>query len=135
MGLQRCWHWDAVSGFSSKRRRCRGAVLRASGSARMLSVGMSGICSLTMLMYFSLVTTHIFSTGQIGFNLSTVSCMSERPTPITSINCLGYSGVDIGHKRLPTPPAIMITCMLLKLFIVFFLLLSLYLQHLLYYIL
>lgn len=95
----------------------QGAVLRASGSARMLSVGMSGICSLTILMYFSFVTTHIFSTGQIGFNLSTVSCMSERPTPITSINCLGYSGVDIGHKRLPMPPAMIMICISLQLFI------------------
>ena len=42
-----------------------GAVLRASGSDNMLSTGMSGICSLTMLIYFSLVTTHIFSTGHI----------------------------------------------------------------------
>ena len=66
-----------------------GAVLRASGSANMLSTGMSGICSLTMLMYFSFVTTHMFSTGQIGFNLSTVNCMRERPTPITSMNCFG----------------------------------------------
>ena len=51
--------------------------------------GMSGICSLTMRMYFSFVTTHMFSTGQIGFNLSTVNCIRERPTPITSMNCFG----------------------------------------------
>ena len=42
-------------------------------SDNMLLTGMSGICSLTMRMYFSFVTTHMFSTGQIGFNLSTVN--------------------------------------------------------------
>lgn len=87
--------------------------MRASGSARILSTGMSGICSLTMLMYFSLVTTHMFSTEQMGFKRSTVSWMSERPTPITSMNCLGWSGVDMGQKRLPMPPAIMMTWLLL----------------------
>ena len=37
--------------------------------------------------------------------------MRERPTPITSMNCFGESGVDIGQKRLPTPPAMIIICM------------------------
>ena len=38
--------------------------------------------------------------GQMGLRRSTVSWMSERPTPITSMNCLGWSGVDMGQKRL-----------------------------------
>ena len=60
-------------------------------------------------LYF-LDYTHIFSTGHIGLSLSTVSWMSERPTPITSMNCFGKSGLDMDQKRLPMPPAMMIIC-------------------------
>ena len=38
--------------------------------------------------------------------------------PITSMNCFGQSGVDIGQKRLPMPPAMIMICMSLKLFII-----------------
>ena len=39
------------------------------------------------------------------------------PTPRMSINCLGNPGVEIGQKRLPIPPAIITTCVLLCIFI------------------
>jgi Na+-transporting NADH:ubiquinone oxidoreductase subunit NqrB len=68
-----------------------------------------GNCSLTNGAYFSDVSTHIFSTGQIPEKRSTVSCNNDLPQPKTSINCLGQSDVLIGQKRLPTPPAIITT--------------------------
>ena len=78
----------------------------------MFSSGMFGICCLTIAAYLSLVTTHMFSTGHIVRNLSTVNCISVFPTPRMSINCLGYSGVEIGQKRLPMPPAMITICVL-----------------------
>ena len=36
---------------------------------------------------------------------STVSCIRLLPHPVTSMNCLGHSGVLMGQKRLPMPPA------------------------------
>lgn len=70
------------------------------------SAGISGNCFLTISTYFALVTTQKFCLGQTPLKRSTVSCIKVRPQPNISMNCLGYSGVLSGQKRLPTPPAI-----------------------------
>ena len=51
----------------------QGAVFRAQGSAKILLSGISGNCSRTISMYFSEVTTHIFSLGQTPSNRSAVN--------------------------------------------------------------
>ena len=51
----------------------QGAVLRAQGSAKILLSGISGNCSRTISMYFSEVTTHIFSLGQTPSKRSAVN--------------------------------------------------------------
>ena len=86
-----------------------GAVLRAHGSAMIFSTGISGSCSLTICTYGSLVTTQKLLIGQMTENLSTVIWIIVLPQPITSMNCLGYSGVLIGQNLLPIPPAIITT--------------------------
>jgi len=53
-----------------------------------------------------LVTTYMFSEGQIFDNLSNVCCISVFPVPKTSINCFGCFVLLIGQNRLPIPPAI-----------------------------
>ena len=83
-----------------------GAVLRRQGSNKILDSSSSGSCSFTNDKYLRLVTTQIFSFGHIPLNLSIVNCIKVRPTPNTSINCLGTSAVLIGQNLLPTPPAI-----------------------------
>ena len=76
------------------------------GSDNICSASISGNCSFTMSVYFREVTTQILRTSIELRKRSTVNCNRLFPIPSISRNCLGYSGVLIGQKRLPIPPAI-----------------------------
>ena len=85
-----------------------GAVFLMQGSDNTCSSGTCGSCAITVSLYRLEVTTHTFSMGITSEKRSTVNCSRLFPTPKTSMNCLGISGVLIGQRRLPTPPAMTI---------------------------
>ena len=81
-----------------------GAVLRRTGSSRICRWSISGSCSLIIGSYISLVMRMILSTGTMPCIRSNAVCSKLRPVPKKSRNCLGFSALLKGQKRLPTPP-------------------------------
>ena len=83
-------------------------VLRPSGSAMRLALGIFGSCLRTSGNCFSLVMIKIFLTGTSGSTRSTVSCKKDF-LPSNASNCLGIFSRLTGQNRSPRPPAMMMT--------------------------